>query len=200
MYILTFSLFNIQFVEGPSTSLQEDWELAKNKGGVKVYTRQPDGKTIKEFKAVMQIKTTIDQLVNLLENVEDYTDWQSSLSDSYTIKKLSSSERYIYYALDLPWPLSDRDVVTHFKKIKYKSEKVVFLLNSKPDYIKTKTDFVRIRDAQGSWSLTPLSNGYIQVVYRSYGDPAGNIPSSIVNSFIVDGPHETLLNMAAKCK
>lgn len=179
---------------------QDEWKLAKNKDGILVYTRQQTGKKIKEFKAIVKIKTSMSKLITLIEDIEKYPEWQSDISKSYTIKKLSSTERYIYYALDVPWPISDRDVVTHVKKTTYKSGKVVFSLTSKPTYIKEKEGFIRIKDAFGTWTFTPIENGYIKVVYQSYGDPAGSIPTGIINSFIIDGPYKTMGRMRQKCQ
>ncbi|MCB0477431.1 MAG: START domain-containing protein [Crocinitomicaceae bacterium] len=182
------------------TPAEEPWKLAKNKDGVLVYTRQPEGKKIKEFKAIVKIKTNMQKIIDLIEDVEKYPEWQSDITSSKTLKKISTTERYIYYALDVPWPITDRDVVTHVKKTSYTSGQVIFKLTSKPDYIKEKEGFIRIKDAQGSWKLTPKENGYIEVIYQSYGDPAGSIPSGIINSFIVDGPFKTMSNMRTKCQ
>lgn len=200
--ILFFGLivFAFPFLSATYKTPSEDWKLAKNKDGVLVYTRQPEGKKIKEFRAIVKIKTSMQKLIDLIENVEKYPEWQANITSSRTLKKLSSTERYIYYALDVPWPITDRDVVTHVKKVNYKSGKVVFKLSAKPDYIKEKEGFIRIRDAQGSWTLSPEGNGYIKVTYQSYGDPAGSIPSGIINSFIVDGPFKTMGNMKRKCE
>ncbi len=176
----------------------EEWKLAKNKNGVVVFTRQAEGSKIKEFQAIVKIKTSMAALQKMIENAEGYVNWQPNISNSKTIKKINENESYIYYAMDVPWPIQNRDIVVSRKKTNMKSGEVLYRLKSKPDYIDQKEKYIRIRDAHGFWKLTPQSGGLIKVVYQSYGDPAGSIPTGVINMFIVDGPYKTMLNLKNK--
>ena len=66
---------------------------------------------------------------------------------------------------------------------------------SKPNYIPDKSGIVRIEEAKGIWKFTQKENGETKVLYQFLGDPGGNIPSWIINIFIVDGPYKTLMNL-----
>ena len=198
--IVFLSLFSIGLSKStePTNADSAEWKLAKNKNGVVVYTRKTEGAKIREFQAIVKIKTNMTDLQKQIENAESYTEWQPHITNSKTLKKLNDNERYIYYALDVPWPLQDRDVVVFSKKTKTKSGDVLYRLKSKPDFIENKEKYIRIRDAYGFWKLSKQSGGLIKVVYQSYGDPAGSIPTGIINMFIVDGPYKTMLNLKNK--
>ena len=73
-------------------------------------------------------------------------------------------------------------------------------MKSAPNNLAEKKDVVRIRNAEGKWIFEDLKNGHIRVTYQFYGDPEGNIPSWIINLFIVDGPYDTLINLRSMSK
>jgi hypothetical protein len=66
------------------------------------------------------------------------------------------------------------------------------------DYIPEKKGVVRLPEGRGLWVFTPLENGKTEVYHRFGGDPGGNIPAWIVNMFLVDGPHKTILGLQEK--
>lgn len=170
----------------------DKWELAKNGDNVTVYTRQYAGAEIKEFKAITTVTAKMSSLTALIENINDYPSWQANIASAKLLKQVNQNEQYIYYTTDVPWPVTDRDIVIHSKKSVSSKGVVTYTLKSSPNYIKEKEEFLRIRDAKGGWQFIPKEGGKIKVVYQFYGDPAGSIPNWLINTFIVDGPHETL--------
>jgi hypothetical protein len=174
-----------------------EWKLEKTGNDIKVYTRQSEGSSIKEFKAVTTVTANMKSLESLIENVSDYPNWQTNIATAKILKQVNKTEQYIYYTTDLPWPMTDRDVVIFSEKTVEVDGTVRYNILSKPDYITGTDDFLRIKNAKGIWQLTPQGNK-IEIIYQFYGDPAGSIPSSIINMFIVDGPYSTLLNMKKK--
>ena len=174
-----------------------EWKLEKTGNDIKVYTRQSEGSKIKEFKAVTTVTTNMKSLESIIENVSDYPNWQTNIATAKILKQENKTEQYIYYTTDLPWPMTDRDIVIFSEKTTNVDGTVRYNLLSKPDYIPSKDDFLRIKNAKGMWQLTPQGNK-IEIIYQFYGDPAGSIPSSIINMFIVDGPYSTLLNIKKK--
>ena len=174
---------------------QSPWKLEKNSKGIEVYTRKLEGKDFKEFKATTLVSCSMSSLVDLLEKVEEYPEWQANVASGKLLKRLNPKERFIHYTTDLPWPFDDRDIIVYCKKTVYKNGAVKYYMEARPDYMKEDEDYIRIRDGKGYWKFVPKENGQIKVIYHFYGDPAGSLPSSIVNLFIVDGPYETMENL-----
>lgn len=175
-----------------------EWKLEKTGNDIKVYTRQSEGSSIKEFKAVTIVTANMKSLESLIENVSDYLHWQTNIATAKILKQVNETEQYIYYTTDLPWPMTDRDIVIFSKKTVNADGSIRYNFLSKPDYITGNDDFLRIKNAKGMWQLTPQGNDKIEIIYQFYGDPAGSIPGSIINMFIVDGPYNTLVNLKKK--
>lgn len=54
---------------------------------------------------------------------------------------------------------------------------------------------VRIRKGSGYWDLEEDNDGNVKVVYQFHGEPGGEIPSWLANSFVVSHPLVTLNNL-----
>ena len=64
-----------------------------------------------------------------------------------------------------------------------------------PDYIAENENMVRVRIGSGFWDLKEDDRKNVTVTYQFHGEPGGNVPSWLVNSFVVSQPYQTLLNL-----
>jgi hypothetical protein len=178
------------------TRENDGWKLAKDKQGIKIYTRSLEGSKLKEFKAYTELNTSIEILAEVLMDVEHYTDWTENIKHSKLLKEISDKEIIIYSELKVPWPFDNRDVVDR-TQIYWSVNKDSFTLEIKsiPDYIQEKEEIVRMPLADGGWEIYRKGNDKISVAYHFAADPGGRIPSWLVNMFIVDGPYKTLNNL-----
>ncbi len=175
------------------------WKLSKEKDGIKVFTKSNDSSGIKEFKAVTSIKADISQLVKIINDVENYPGWLANCRSSNTYKIINETTRIDYLKTAVPWPLNDRDAVFEFKITIDTDEYFEATMNSVPGIIPEKKDIVRIRKAKGKWIFKKSDKKMVDITYQFYGDPEGNIPTAIINLFIVNGPYKTLLNIKNQC-
>ena len=175
-----------------------EWELSKDKNGIKVYTRQYEGSKIKEFKALTTVRSKMGALESLIDKVSEYPDWQANVSSAKLLDQVNQNEQYIYTTTNVPWPATDRDIVLHSEKTVSEEGVVTYNIVSSPSYIEADEDFLRITDAEGVWQFIPNEKGEIEVVHQFYGDPGGSLPNWIINMFIVDGPYDTLTNLKAR--
>jgi hypothetical protein len=173
---------------------QEDWDLRRNQDGIIVYTRKKVNADALEFKALTSVNASVSTLVKVLKDVESYHLWMKDLKTAKRIKTVSENEWYAWYGAEVPWPLEDRDVIYQLKLSRYK-DKTVITLESKPDYIPEKGDYVRMNTAEGKWVFSPMSDTETQVLYQFFADPEIKVPLWIMNMFIVDGPFETLKDL-----
>jgi len=173
----------------------QNWDLAKNKNGVKVYTRKVDGYKLKEYKGEAIIKVSANKVLGLLTNVNAYTKWMPDCTQSKLLRKVSETELYQYTVTDAPWPVTDRDNIA-LMTIKRQSSGAIRLdLEGKPDYMDKNDKYVRVPQLTASWELIPQGDGSTKVVYQGLASPGGSIPDWLANSFVVDTPFNTLVNM-----
>ncbi len=170
---------------------QEKWELEKDSKGIKVYTRPVKGSNVKEFKAYTYINASPERLLKIINDANDFKDWIDKVDYSKLLRHPDPNIYIVYIQLGMPIGVTDRDMVLKnvIKKLKdggYKIE-VTSVNNKYPE----QEDFVRIKKAYGYW-LLKSEKRKTKVIYQFYSDPAGNLPTWIVNMFLVDGPYNTL--------
>jgi len=170
------------------------WELKKNQNGIKVYTALFPNSSIKAVRVECQLQGTITQLAALLLDIKAHEKWVYTNETSYTIQKLADNEIIYYAAMDLSWPLSDRDAVIRIKLTQDSLTKALHVSStSLPGYVPIKKDKVRVPLIKIDWTATPVSNNTLQVVYEAQADPGGVVPAWAVNMFATKGPYETFL-------
>ncbi|PJF37669.1 MAG: hypothetical protein CUN55_20900, partial [Phototrophicales bacterium] len=92
----------------------QDWQLARDKKGIKVYTRKDAKSSIKDSKAVMIVKSNPRKALRLMLAADNHYKWMDRVVVSRTLKRLSDTEFYAYYEAGAPWPVSNRDVISHY--------------------------------------------------------------------------------------
>lgn len=172
----------------------QEWELKKDKGGIKVYVRDQIGSNIKELKFSTTIEASLSTIAAVLAHVEGFDSWSYGAKGSRVVKKVSDAENYYYTEVDFPWPFDDRDLVLHSK---IWQDKKTLALHSKTTSVhwmeKKKDDFVRIEKCEINWTFMPLGNGMVKVDYRLNSDPGGSIPDWMVNLAADQGPIKTMV-------
>ena len=191
------SLVIVFFLGTTSFCIPNDgWQLKKNEKGITVYTRNAENSAFKELKAIVYLKTSLSSIVGLLYDFEKYPEWVYRCGKSGTLKTISEKEVIHYQTVLAPWPADNRDFVVNIKTEQNEVTKVVTMKSySMSTYISVVPDYVRIKNINASWVLTPQKDGTVEIVYQLLVDPAGNIPAWIVNMAIVDGPFETMSNI-----
>lgn len=198
IYIYKKSLI-ILFISYLSLGLKMNgnyWKLVKDSKGVKAYTRNTENSDIKQVKIITNVRSSLSALVALVRDVESHTQWIYRCKKAKKIKIVSPTEHYYYIESEAPWPVSNRDIITHSKIIQNKkTKKVTIISTGVPDFIGQIEGIVRIKNLNAKWEFTPKNNGTVDVTFYMLIDIGGNLPSWVINLAIEDGPFETVLNM-----
>ncbi|MGH1337278.1 MAG: START domain-containing protein [Aureispira sp.] len=194
------SPFRLAFLAGAflfllhSSATAQTWTLAKNKNGVKIETRFLEGWSIKEYRATVYIKTTLEEAVEAYRDPVKRKSFMARSLEVSNLKEKSKNDIITYNLGKAPWPVSNRDNITHSIFI-YSARQVRVTMESIPDYIPEKEGIVRVPRAKGYWLFTDQGNGTIKVVQQSVADLGGSVPDWVVNSTIVEGPYDVLLSL-----
>lgn len=171
---------------------QKDWSLRSNKEGIKVFTRTEAASGLKEIKVQCAVQATLSQMVALVMDVNAGADWVYATRSSTLLKRVSASELYYYSEVEMPWPLTNRDFISHLMVSQDAATKTVTINGpTVPGYVAEKEDIIRVQHSAGKWVLTPLAGQQVHIDYTLLVDPGGSIPTWLVNLFATKGPTET---------
>ncbi len=177
---------------------QDDWKLVKEKESIEVFTRMASNSKYKEVKILANFRTTMNELVAALEDVNTHKDWVPYTIDSYMVEQLNPLKFYYYVSSDFPFPAKDRDVVILYEREQNPETGVVVTHSSAaPNYMETFRKFVRVPIFDSIYELTPKDDGTIDVNYELKVSPGGSIPAWIINLGVTKGPIMTMESLAA---
>jgi hypothetical protein len=193
-YLLLITLFLFSSANGT------DWVLKKDKSGIKVYTRSFEGSSFDEFKGETLIPNV--SLSKVLEVILDVKNYGSLFPDCMNPKILKQDGQFYdihYIQTKGPFPVKDRDCIYEQKtEIDKDGKHAVVRLNPLPDYFAETKEMVRIRKGSGFWELEEDNIKNVKVIYQFHGEPGGDIPSWLANSFVETHPYKTMINLKSR--
>lgn len=173
-----------------------EWELKRDKDDIQVYTRKVEGSKFKQVKGVMTIPSRLSSLVALVKDNEACPQWAEMCKVSKIHEMKSDTDMLIYVLNDIPWPVTDRDVLAQVNWSQ-NSETLAVKMDSvaTSDILPENKGVIRLVDAESSWEFIPQGNGLVQIVNMAHIDPNGPTPAWVTNMMLVDAPFKTLQNM-----
>lgn len=182
LFIIFFSILNSDLSAQP-------WTFVKSEEGIRLFTRKEEGSSLKSFKGVMDVHSTMDKVCDLIGNVKNHDWWDENLRE---IKVLSyEKDKYFQYYLvyHVPWPFTDRDLcVEANESIDQVTGRRTIVATPLTNVIPEKPDLIRIKKYSQKWTIQPMENGVIRITLEGFVNPAGNVPSWLYNMVIIETP------------
>ncbi len=171
------------------------WKEKHHENGIQIYTSKVAGSKHKALRAVMTVKGKLNSLVALVQDNEACPKWADLCKESRIHEKVSDTENYIYSYNNLPFPVSDRDVLAHVIWQQNPISKKVSMTSIASKGRLAKTKAVRIENAVSNWHFTPQGDGNVLVESFAHIDPNGPTPAWLSNMLLVKSPIKTMQNM-----
>lgn len=169
--------------------MAQEWEFAKEKDGIRIYTRQEKESSFKAFKGETDLHATVEEVLATVEDVAQFTKWDEDVSEIRILEhELGKSLKY-YVVYDIPWPFKDRDLCidAHINSDPSTGGKML-IAGPIPEAVPLNDENVRITEYWQKWIIAPLANGLVHVTIEGFADPAGDVPAWVVNMAITDTP------------
>jgi hypothetical protein len=199
--MLLKSFFIICLLQFQVASAQTNWELSKDKNGIKVYTASNSTSKFKSIKVEANVEGTLEKLVNILMDVSNNKNWVYNTRYSYLIRKASKNDILYYAETSLPWPISNRDMIIRMQFFHDTINKTLKVIaTGVPDELPEKKGLVRIKYFNGLWDVKYNDENKMLINYILTMEPGGSVPAGITNMFISKGPYETFNNLSNALK
>ena len=180
----------------PATAVRADanaWRLVSNRDGIRVYTRDNPGTSLKSFRGVTQLRLRDEYaLVALLNDYPDYPDWLHFVDGARELGRRGPLDRVLRFTTLLPWPLEDREGILDCRVRQEPGGRVVVRLTNRPDALPPSPHYVRFPELSGELAFERLGDDRVRVTYQLTLDPGGYIPNWLTNILLRDAPYFTL--------
>jgi hypothetical protein len=171
----------------------DEWTLARDKGDIRVYTKPVAGSELNAVRGVTTVESSLSKLVTLIRDPSLRPRWDSFCGDSYLFEQVSPEEELVYLHSKMPWPVSDRDMVNRVTWHQDPKSLIVTMHSiATRDLLAPVKGRVRVTQAVNDWQLTPLAGGIVEISTTVHLDPAGPLPSWLINSLSIESPYDVL--------
>jgi START domain len=193
-----FFLLLIGWVYG-NTLFAQDCTLKKVKDGISVYTCESKESKRKSIRATLTLKgKTLQELVTLLDNIDDYKNWQYKMIESSILQRINDREVIYRTVVEAPWPAANRELIVHKKVTMDTEAHTLTIVVEDSDYpYPEDSDLVRVPYQVATWKVTAVNND-LKVDYTLDVDLGGSIPAWIVNLGIAEGPFHSFGKLKKK--
>jgi len=171
----------------------QEWQLAKEKDGITIYSRKEPGSNFKAFRGEVEFQADIHDVFSIIEDVEKFDEWDDDVSLIRVIEHEAGRFIRYYVVYDVPWPFTDRDLCVETSIMDDEKTGARLLISkSVPELMPDEPNLVRIVNYWQKWIIQPKENGIVHVTLEGFADPAGDIPAWVANFAVTDSPYNTL--------
>ena len=175
---------------------ERSWKLKLIKEEVSIYTRNVDYSRVKELKMVTRVKSDIQTISDVLDDINTYKKWMHGFRRGKDVKILSPTKKITYSVINFPDPLDDRNLLSQTTVIRDTiNGTVTFTANALTDESYRNEDMVMITEFSSTWVLKPLADGTVEIESYLFCDPAGNLPNFLINRMLYRSPLKTILKL-----
>jgi len=159
------------------------WKMVMDKNGIKAYQRSIPGTNIHEIRAVTVVEAQLETVGEVLRDVPANEEWLPWCEVARVITMRDRNDMDVYVVLDLPWPVSNRDMVL-CSKATYDIPHARAIVDLKTITHPRKPvvkGTVRITDFSGVYVIEYVSRNRTGLIYTYRVDLGGRIPVRILN-------------------
>lgn len=187
------SLWALALLTLPPVSAAEEppWQLETEDQDIRIYSRPVAGSPFLAVKAVTRITAPLQSVIDEMGDGEGCAKWRSMCKSSRILEQVSERERYVYVVLDLPWPLSDRDMVVHSRaSVDEAAQTVSVTFETVSDRLPPQ-DLVRA-ESSASYTIKAIEQQVVEFTYIMHTDLGGKVPVDQFNSRMLDSTRKDM--------
>lgn len=172
-----------------------DWQFSKEKNGVLVYTRPVKGFKIKQYKAIMEVDHSINQVSKVILDISGFDKWLVDVSKIEPAGTLPDGGVAVYMVIDTPFPVQDRDLVVVLNETESSDSLIKITTHAEPELVEIQDDYVRMPFSSSLWLLENIEGNRTRVTQTNLSDPGGAIPIWVINMMLTSNPLKTFNNL-----
>ncbi len=186
----------LTMLASPITGMcQTGWQLRKDEGGIRIYTKDVPGATMKATKAETVFDAPVLTCVSVLKDVNSFTKLFPNCVRSKHLSSSGDTVQVQYIQLDAPWPVTDRDYAFEYRYRAGREKGSVHVHTAcLPNAFPPDPTMIRLDEGEGLWVFSPTPDGKTRLVYEFHGSPGGTVPAWLANTSVVDSPLQMLKN------
>jgi polyketide cyclase/dehydrase/lipid transport protein len=198
--LVLLALVELALHPAPPPAHDPSWQTIKVVDGVTL-RRAPSDRAAPWGLGEGEIVAPLAQVVAHLTDFATLPRWAPRIAEVRVLER-GANEALVYFRLDLPWPLSDRDwtVRYHWGRTGEPGERWVMTWSDANDRGPPPGKAVRVTAVRGSWELWPRGCDRTFGRYLFLAELGGRLPRSAVEQTAWKQPLQTFRGVRAATK
>ncbi|MBQ4847391.1 START domain-containing protein [Pseudoalteromonas sp. MMG005] len=176
----------------------ESWYKWYEKGELSIYHKPAEKGLIHVKASALYVNTSVRSFINLLHDTENVPNWLSASQQVSLVASPTPSERIVHTYFSAPWPISDRDMLTHscFTQV----STTHYQLQVKDTQLwQVHSKAIRVAPVKATWQLYQQGSD-LRIEYMAYANPNGALPKWLVNKQTLKSIRYTLIAIRSQLK
>ncbi|NRA62605.1 MAG: hypothetical protein HRU25_17235 [Psychrobium sp.] len=140
--------------------------------------------SFKQVQAKFFTRQSKELVFRVLSDVAKTPQWLSPVASVEMVTMYNNRQFLLHTVLDSPWPFKQREIVSCVNTTF--SETVISIkIESCSDRLPLDEKFVRLTQLKSSWNVRTISENLVEINYKTWLDPSGNVPAFIFNNELI---------------
>lgn len=159
----------------------QGWQLQTGEAGILLWTRAHPPGAFVALRLEMNVAAPPSALLAVLRDTSRHQEWLPHSLEVRVLAKPAPDEDLVYTRLSAPWPVQERELITHSRLLRNADCSLQLTVWAVPDALPPHLGRVRIQASEGRWEALPQLNGTTLVRLETYTNPGDSLPSWIIN-------------------
>lgn len=144
-----------------------EWTMVKNEQGVQTFFRwisREDGTAYRERKGETIINCSVAEAIEMITVPESTKKWMANIKENYILENVSKDKWLNYTLFSIPWPFSNRDLVSLYHlSADHSGKSAILTIECKDTHIPPKDGITRLTDYHATWTLMQTGEKSVKV-------------------------------------
>ncbi|WP_314926232.1 START domain-containing protein [Aeromonas piscicola] len=159
----------------------QGWQLQTGEAGILLWTRAHPPGAFLALRLEMNVAAPPSALLAVLHDTARHQEWLPQSLEVRVLAKPAPDEDLVYTRLSAPWPVQERELITHSRLRRNADCSLQLTVWAAPDALPPYPGRVRIQASEGRWEALPQLNGTTLVRLETYTNPGDSLPSWLIN-------------------
>ncbi|MGB5326269.1 MAG: START domain-containing protein [Pseudomonadales bacterium] len=172
---------------------EREWALQESDDNLATFTRLREGSALVEARHVATTPVRMGRVLAEIGDGSQCVAWMQRCKTAEILQREDENNYLGYVVLNMPWPLSDRDLVYRSKRVQGARHSLVIEQEAEPA-AHPETRLVRMLSSN-RFILTPKDDGGTRIIWEVFSDPRGNVKPKMVNGRIHKDTREDMKHL-----
>jgi hypothetical protein len=140
----------------PANVVYTQWKEVQNENDIYLYERWitvGNNIQVRQQKGELQVSATKEKVVRVLTDIENNKVWMHRIKESYFIQQNAPNDFYTYTIFSLPWPLRNRDLISHYQLYSPNPHLTTIKIESSDELLPEQKGIERLKKYFASWEI-----------------------------------------------